>query len=105
MTQPPVPMNQSATWKRFLGNDGDDNVYSEAPIICRIEQKTRMVKLLNGDTLESVGMLWCVEAARPGDIIRYQGRDFPVGGIVSQATDLDGVVHWRVMALGGGKEP
>ncbi len=100
MTQPPIPMSQTATWKHKTGSDGYDDTYSSASITCRIEQKTQMIKTLAGDTLESVAMLWCIEDVQPGDVITFQGRDFSVGGIVSQATDLDGTVHWRVVALG-----
>lgn len=102
-TTPWLPMHQSATWKSPASNDGYDVTYSSTTITCRLEQKTQMIKTIDNQVLSSVGLLWTEVAVRPGDIITYGGRDFSVNGIVSEATDLDGVVRWRVVSLGGGK--
>lgn len=98
MTQPPVPMSQTATWKYQTGHNGDDPTYSTASISCRFVQKRRRVVNRTGDEVVSEATLCCLEAVKPGDVISFAGRDWPVVA-VSETPDLDGVVWFREVYL------
>lgn len=98
MTQPPIPMEQDATWKQRTGHDGYDSTYSSTPIKCRFVQKRRTVRNAQNESVISEASMNCVEAVQAGDIITYGGKDWPVIA-VSEVPDGDGVVWFREVAL------
>lgn len=98
MTQPPIPMEQDATWKQKSTHDGYDQSWSSTTIKCRFVQKRRQVRNAQGESVLSEAAVNCIEAVQAGDIITYGGKDWPVIA-VSETPDLDGIVWFREVAL------
>lgn len=100
MTQPPIPMAQEALWRHKVGNDGDDDVFALPQAIkCRLIFKSRNVRTKEGDEIRCIALMACEEAVVQGDVIAYQGRNYPVLGTVEELPDMDGKVWWREVAL------
>lgn len=100
MTQPPIPMAQDTSWKKKIGNDGDDDIFAAPEAIkCRLIFKSRNVRTKEGDEIQCKALMACEEAVAQGDVITYQGQDYPVLGTVEEVPDMDGKVWWREVAL------
>ena len=94
-----IPMKQSATWKRTTGyNQYGEPTTSATTISCRWAGKRRMVRDIHGETVVSDATMNCADAIAVGDILTYDGRDWPVINVM-ETPDLNGVVHFREVFL------
>lgn len=98
MTQTPIPMEQDAVWKHQTGHDGYDPIFKSTAIKCRFVQKRRRVLNQAGEEVLSEASMNCLEEVKPGDIVTYGGRDWPII-TVSETPDLDGKVWFREVFL------
>jgi len=98
MTQPPIPMEQDATWKQKTTHDGYDQSWSSTAIKCRWVEKRRVVRNSQGANVVSEATMNCIEAVQADEIITFDGKDWPIIA-VSKVPDLDGVVWFREVAL------
>jgi len=92
-------LNQTATWKRVIGQ----NMYGEPEteekeIKVRWEGKRRLVRDNEGREIVSEARVFCTEAVKPGDLLEYQGREWPVIA-VSTVPGLDGSESHRECAV------
>ena len=92
-------LNQTATWKRVIGQ----NMYGEPEteekeIKVRWEGKRRLVRDNEGREVVSEARVFCVEPVKPGDLLEYAGREWPVIA-VSTVPDLDGKEAYREAAI------
>ena len=92
-------LNQTATWKRVIGQ----NMYGEPEteekeIKVRWEGKRRLVRDNQGQEVVSEARVFCTEAVKPGDLLEYQGREWPVIA-VSTVPGLDGSESHRECAV------
>lgn len=93
-------LNQQATWKRMVSEDGYPP-HPEEPgtyIKVRWKAKRRLVRNAEGVEVVSEARVFCVEDIRPGDVLEYGGRDWPVIA-VSDAVGLDGATMFREVAV------
>lgn len=92
-------LNQIATWKRVIGQ----NMYGEPEteekrIKVRWEGKRRLVRDNEGREVVSEARVFCVEPVKPGDLLEYAGREWPVIA-VSTVPGLDGEESHREVAV------
>ena len=92
-------LNQTATWKRVIGQ----NMYGEPEteekeIKVRWEGKRRLVRDNEGREVVSEARVFCVEPVKPGDLLEYAGREWPVIA-VSTVPGLDGSESHRECAV------
>ena len=92
-------LNQTATWKRVVGQ----NMYGEPEtegkeIRVRWEGKRRLVRDNEGREVVSEARVFCVEPVKPGDLLEYAGREWPVIA-VSTVPGLDGKESHREVAV------
>ena len=92
-------LNQTATWKRVVGQ----NMYGEPEterkeIRVRWEGKRRLVRDNEGREVVSEARVFCVEPVKPGDILEHGGREWPVIA-VSTVPGLDGSENHREAAV------
>ena len=92
-------LNQTATWKRVIGQ----NMYGEPDfdtkeIKVRWEGKRRLVRDNEGREVVSEARVFCVELVKPGDLLEYAGREWPVIA-VSTVPGLDGKESHREVAV------
>jgi len=92
-------LNQTAIWKRVVGQ----NMYGEPEteeqeIKVRWESKRRLVRDKEGHEVVSEARVFCIEAVKPGDILNYDNRDWPVIA-VSTISGLDGIESHREVAV------
>ena len=92
-------LNQIATWKRVTGQ----NMYGEPKteekeIKVRWEGKRRLVRDNKGREVVSEARVFCVEPVKPGDLLEYAGREWPVIA-VSTVPGLDGSESHREVAV------
>ena len=92
-------LNQIATWKRVVGQ----NMYGEPEteekeIKVRWEGKRRLVRDNEGREVVSEARVFCVEPVKPGDLLEYAGREWPVIA-VSTVPGLDGKENHRECAV------
>jgi len=92
-------LNQTATWKRVIGQ----NMYGEPEteekeIKVRWEGKRRLVRDNEGREVVSEARVFCIEPVKPGDILKYEDRDWPVIS-VSIVPGLDGSENHREVAV------
>lgn len=92
-------LNQIATWKRVVGQ----NMYGEPEteekeIKVRWEGKRRLVRDNEGREVVSEARVFCIEPVKPGDILKYEDRDWPVIS-VSIVPGLDGSESHREVAV------
>lgn len=92
-------LNQTATWKRNIGNNGYQSVFAD-PINIRVrwENRRRIVRNKQGEEVISEARVFCVEPIQPGDLLQYDGKEWPVIA-VSETPGLDGRVHYREVAV------
>ena len=92
-------LNQTATWKRVIGQ----NMYGEPEteekeIKVRWEGKRRLVRDNEGREVVSEARVFCIEPVKPGDKLEYDGREWPVIA-VSTVPGLDGKENHRECAV------
>lgn len=92
-------LNQTITWKRVIGR----NMYGEPEteekeIKVRWEGKRRLVRDKDGQEVVSEARVFCIEPVKPGDILKYEDRDWPVIS-VSIVPGLDGSESHREVAV------
>jgi hypothetical protein len=97
--KPWFPMKDAATWRHKVGNDGEDDIYSDLNIACDIVLQSRNVRTVKGDEIACEALLTCVESVVPGDIVTISGRDWPIKGTVREGKDNNRIVQWRTVAL------
>ena len=93
-------LNQNARWKKLISEDGYPPQPEEpgTEIKVRWEGKRRLVRNAQGVEVVSEARVFCVEDIKPGDVLEYGGRDWPVIA-VSEAVGLDGTVWFREAAV------
>ncbi len=92
-------LNQTATWKRVIGQ----NMYGEPEteekeIKVRWEGKRRLVRDNEGREVVSEARVFCMGAIKPGDLLEYNGREWPVIA-VSSVPGLDGNESHKEVAV------
>lgn len=91
-------LNQIATWHYVTGkNSYGEPTFSSKSISVRWEGKRRLVRDKQGQEIVSEARVFCLEPVQPGDILEYDGRDWPVI-TVSETPGLDGQVLYREVA-------
>lgn len=102
MTQPPIPLPHSATWKHTTAKTArGPSTQSSTPIRCLFSQKRRLVKGTSGKEVQSEAQVRCLEVLAPDDVLTYGGRDYTVITEIAP-TDFEGASPWRRYALGVG---
>lgn len=92
-------LNQRAVWKRKIGsNEYGEPETSSKSIKVRWEGKRRLVKDNEGREVVSEARVFCVEPVKPGDILKYEDREWPVIA-VSTVPDLGGKEAYREVAV------
>ena len=92
-------LNQRAVWKRKTGsNEYGEPTTSSKTISVRWEGKRRLVRDNEGREIVSEARVFCTEAVKPGDLLEYQGREWPVIA-VSTVPGLDGKESHREVAV------
>ena len=92
-------LNQRAVWKRKTGsNEYGEPVTKQKTIKVRWEGKRRLVRDNEGREVVSEARVFCTEAVKPGDIFKYEDRDWPVIS-VSIVPGLDGSENHREVAV------
>lgn len=93
-------LKQVATWKKTVSIGGYPPTPQEpgTPIKVRWEEKRRLVRNSQGQEVVSEAKASCLEDVKPGDVLNYGGRDWPVIA-VSETIDLGGVVQYREVAV------
>ena len=93
-------LNQTATWHYTTGqmNEYGEPETGSKEIMVRWEGKRRLVRDNEGREVVSEARVFCVEPVQPGDLLEYASREWPVIA-VSEATGLDGRIHFREVAL------
>ena len=92
-------LNQTAIWKYVIGQ----NMYGEPKteekeIKVRWEGRRRLVRDKDGREVVSEARVFCIEPVKPGDILKYEDRDWPVIS-VSIVPGLDGSESHREVAV------
>lgn len=92
-------LNQRAVWKRKTGsNEYGEPTTSSKTISVRWEGKRRLVRDNEGREVVSEARVFCIEPVKPGDILKYEDRDWPVIA-VSTVPGLDGAENHREVAV------
>jgi hypothetical protein len=92
-------LNQTAIWHYVTGmNEYGEPSTSSKSIKVRWEGKRRLVRNNEGREVVSEARVFCVEPVKPGDLLEYAGREWPVIA-VSTVPDLDGKEAYREVAV------
>ena len=92
-------LNQRAVWKRKTGqNEYGEPITKQKTIKVRWEGKRRLVRDNEGREVVSEARVFCIEPVKPGDILKYEDRDWPVIA-VSTVPGLDGSESHREVAV------
>lgn len=93
-------LNQIAQWKKMIGGEDGYPPQPGSPteIKVRWEGKRRLVRNAQGVEVVSEARVFCIEDIKPGDVLEYGGRDWPVIA-VSEAVGLDGKTMFREAAV------
>ena len=92
-------LNQRVVWKRKTGsNEYGEPVTKQKSIKVRWEGKRRLVRDNEGREVVSEARVFCIEPVKPGDILKYEDRDWPVIA-VSIVPGLDGSENHREVAV------
>ena len=93
-------LNQTAIWHYTTGqmNEYGEPSTSSKTIKVRWEGKRRLVRDNEGREVVSEARVFCVEPVKPGDILKYEDRDWPVIA-VSTVPGLDGSESHREVAV------
>jgi len=92
-------LNQTAVWKYVIGQ----NMYGEPDfdtkeIKVRWEGRRRLVRDKDGQEVVSEARVFCIEPVKPGDILKYEDRDWPVIAVAT-VPGLDGSESHREVAV------
>ncbi|MFO7253133.1 MAG: hypothetical protein DIU60_020535 [Actinomycetes bacterium] len=92
-------LRQKAIWRQMVAEDG----YPPQPgpgteIRVRWEAKRRLVRNQQGDEVVSEARVFCIEPVQPGDVLEFDGRQWPVIA-VSETPGLDGKARFREVAV------
>ena len=92
-------LNQTAIWHYVTGMNeyGEPQTISKT-IKVRWEGKRRLVRNNEGREVVSEARVFCIEPVKPGDILKYEDRDWPVIA-VSTVPGLDGSESHREVAV------
>jgi hypothetical protein len=91
-------LNQTATWKRVIGeNEWAEPITETQTIKVRWEGKRRLVRDKKGQEIVSEARFFCLEDVQTGDIIEYEGREWTIL-TVSEKVDFDGNLIYREAA-------
>ncbi len=77
----------SVIWKHKTGNDGDDDIFSSSTITVLWAFGAKTVRTIRGDELACQALCRCEAEVEAGDTITFEGRDYPVLGLVGEAYD------------------
>ena len=90
-------LNQTAILKATTGYDGYGDPITETKTIpVRWEGKRRLVRDSQGREVISEARFFCLERAKPDDLVEYSGEEWKVIA-VSEIVDLDGnLSHYEV---------
>ena len=92
-------LNQTAKWHYVTGiNEYGEPSTSSKSIKVRWEGKRRLVRNNEGREVVSEARVFCVEPVKPGDLLEYAGREWPVIP-VSTVPGLDGKEAHREVAV------
>jgi hypothetical protein len=93
-------LNQTATWHYTTGqmNEYGEPVTSSKTIKVRWEGQRRLVRDNEGREVVSEARVFCIEPVKPGDILKYEDRDWSVIS-VSIVPGLDGSESHREVAM------
>lgn len=92
-------LNQTATWHCVTGmNEYGEPEFGSKSIKVRWEGKRRLVRDNQGQEVVSEARVFCVEPVKPGDILKYEDREWPVIA-VSTVPDLGGKEAYREVAV------
>ena len=92
-------LNQTATWHYITGqNKYGEPTTSSKTINVRWEGKRRLVRDNEGREVVSEARVFCMGAIKPGDLLEYNGREWPVIA-VSCVPGLDGAENHREAAV------
>ena len=92
-------LNQRAVWKRVVRlNEYGEPETKQKTIKVRWEGKRRLVRDNEGREVVSEARVFCIEPVKPGDILKYEDRDWPVIS-VSIVPGLDGSENHREVAV------
>jgi len=93
-------LNQTATWHKAIGQNeyGEPTFADPVSIKVRWEGKRRLVRNNEGREVVSEARVFCIEPIKPGDVLRYDDRDWPVIA-VSVVPGLDGTEQFREVAV------
>ncbi len=92
-------LNQTATWHYTTGlNEYGEPITGSKLIKVRWEGKRRLVRDNEGREVVSEARVFCIEPVKPGDILKYEDRDWPVIS-VSIVPGLDGSENHREVAV------
>jgi hypothetical protein len=92
-------LNQNATWKQVIGNDGyGDPITNDVPIKCRWEANQRLVRDKQGQQVVSVGRVFTNVPVKVGDYLNDGNRDWPVI-MVQDMPGLDGKIAYREVSV------
>lgn len=79
-------------------NEYGEPEFGKKTIKVRWEGKRRLVRDNQGQEVVSEARVFCVEPVKPGDILKYEDRDWPVIS-VSIVPGLDGIDSHRECAV------
>lgn len=92
-------LNQKATWHHVTGkNSYGEPQTTDSDIAVRWEGKRRLVRDKEGREVVSEARVFCLAAVKPGDMLTYDGRKWPVIS-VSVIPDLSGTESHREVAV------
>ncbi len=92
-------LNQTAIWHYVTGqNEYGEPSTSSKSIKVRWEGKRRLVRDNEGREVVSEARVFCMGAIKPGDLLEYNGREWPVIA-VSSVPDLDGNESHKEVAV------
>jgi len=89
-------LNQSATLKRSgtISVDGS-RAYTDVPIVCRFEPKTRQFTSEKGEVVQSQAAIYTITPVKIGDSIVYAGRTWVVQAVFER-WGMDSLSHYEV---------
>ena len=91
--------NQTATWKNVTSKDAFNQVSTtDASISCRFQYKRQVVRNPQGEEVQSEAVMYTESEVLPGDIVAYDGRDWPVINVDDKA-QLEGTILYRIVYM------
>lgn len=93
-------LNQTAVWKEHTGynSNGEATFSTQSNIAVRWESGCRLVLNKEGHEVTSQATVFCVEKVKAGDVLNFDGRDWPVITVFS-IPSLGGLESHREVAV------